>query len=193
MNKRSGETTKSAILDAARRVFTENGYAEASMRLIATTAQISVGCLYLHFKNKEALYHTLMQQWMNALDEQTNAALATIKDPTDAIRAFISETIRFSRDHREMVMLQGKEFGFSYGLELKQQFFAERRRLLTRIIGEGVASGCFADCDIEEAAKVIFSALRGFVFSMIIDENALFAEEHCSNLILNGLLRRNGG
>lgn len=193
MNKRSAETTKCNILDAARQVFTENGYAEASMRLIAQTARISVGCLYLHFKNKEDLYHTLMQQWMKDLEEQTITALAQVDDPTEAIKAFIAVTIRFARNHREMIMLQGREFGFSFGLELKQQFFRERRVLLNRIIEEGVGRGCFTGCDTEEAAKVIFSALRGFVFSMVIDEHALFSEQNCSNLILNGLLRRNSG
>lgn len=192
MNKRSAEATKSAILGAARQVFTENGYAEASMRLIAQTAQISVGCLYLHFKNKEALYHTLMQQWMKDLEEQTTAALAQVDDPREAICAFIAVATGFAAKHREMIMLQGREFGFSVGLELKRQFFKERRRLLTRIIEEGIERGHFADCNSEEAAKVIFSAIRGYVFSMVIDEHALFSDQECSNLILNGLLRRNG-
>jgi len=38
--------------------------------------------------------------------------------------------------------------------------------------------------------KIIRSTIRGFIVSMIIEEDALFLPEECSNFILNGLMRR---
>lgn len=189
---RSAENTRNRIVDAARQVFSENGYGDASMRLIAQVADISVGCLYIHFKNKEDLYLTLMHQWMADLDAQTKTAISQSDDPADCIRNYIAVTLDFAKNHREVIMLQGCELGVSLGLELKRDFFRQRRLLLCTLIERGIRAGVFCPCDVNEVTKIIFNTLRGFVFSLIVDDEALFSAEVCSNVILNGLLRRNG-
>jgi AcrR family transcriptional regulator len=191
MNKRSAEESKRIILAAARTVFTDQGYARANMRDIARVAGISVGGLYLYFKNKEDLFQTFMLEWMNNLNDLTHEALVTHDDPVAALTAFIAVSIDFARSHKEMIILQGRELGFSFGIDLKRDFFAERRRILAGIIRNGVDSGVFGSCDADRAAKVIFNILRGFVVSMVIDEDALFSAEDCMNLVLQGLVRSN--
>ena len=49
------ETTRQAILDAARSEFQEKGYENASMRTIAEKAGITVGNIYRYFKDKDDL------------------------------------------------------------------------------------------------------------------------------------------
>jgi AcrR family transcriptional regulator len=190
MNKRSAEETKKRILAAARTVFVEEGYAHATMRQIAQAAGISVGALYLHFRSKEKLYLTFVQEWMEKLHERTHEALRNIDDPMEAIRVFITISLDFARKNREIIILQGRELGFHFGIELKRDFFRERRRLIADIVRRGIALGKFAPCDADEAAKVIFNMLRGFIVSMVMDEEALFASEGCTDMVLNGLLRR---
>ena len=193
MNKRSGEESKLIILAAARTVFTEQGYAQASMRDIARVAGISVGGLYLYFKNKEELYQSFMLDWMSNLDDRTQEALDKLDEPVEAITAFISISVDFARTHKEMIILQGRERGFSLGIELKRNFFRERRKRIADIVRKGIETGAFRAIDADETAKVIFNILRGFVVSMVIDEDALFSSEDCVNLVLHGLLRRNNG
>jgi len=191
MNKRSAEETKKHILEAARAVFAEQGYSQASMRLIARASGISVGGLYLHFRNKEDLYLTFMQDWMKKLNDRTQEALLKIDDPIDAIRAFIMISIDFARWNREIIILQGRELGFTFGIDRKREFFRERRRVLANIVRKGIGKGAFRDCDADEVAKVIFNMLRGFIVSMVVDEEAIFSAEAYVELVLNGLIRRN--
>ncbi|HEY6839113.1 MAG TPA: TetR/AcrR family transcriptional regulator [Geobacteraceae bacterium] len=191
MNKRSVGDTKEAILAATRKVFAEQGYEQASMRAIAQMAGLSVGGLYLYFKNKEELYVTLTQEWMTELHAATVLALDGLADPREAIATFIRLSITYATRRREMILLQGKDLGFSCGTDLKREFFRQRRALLVTIIERGIAAGVFRDVDPEEAAKVVFSALRGFVVSMLFDEDALFEPEACADLVVNGLTRRN--
>ena len=49
------ETTRQAILDAARSEFQKKGYENASMRTIAEKAGITVGNIYRYFKDKDDL------------------------------------------------------------------------------------------------------------------------------------------
>lgn len=191
MNKRSGEESKRVILAAARTVFAEQGYAQANMRDIARVAGISVGGLYLYFKNKEDLFQTFMLEWMNNLNDRTQESLHKLDDPVAAIKAFIIVSIDFARTHKEMIILQGREWGFSFGIDLKRDFFRERRKIIAEIVSKGIDTGVFSACDADQTAKVIFNILRGFIVSMIIDEDALFPAEDCVNLVLHGLLRRN--
>jgi AcrR family transcriptional regulator len=193
MNKRSAGETKKHILEAARAVFAEQGYAQASMRHIARASGISVGGLYLHFRNKEELYLTFMQDWMKKLNDRTEETLDRIDDPIAAIRAFILISIDFARGNREIIILQGRELGFTFGIDRKREFFRERRRLIADIVRKGMGKGVFRDCDADEAAKVIFSMLRGFIVSMVMDEEALFSAQAYAELVLNGLIRRDNG
>ena len=190
MNKRSAKQSKLQILEAARKVFAEHGYAQASMRQIAQAAGVSVGGLYLYFSDKEALYLTLMQESLAELNQTTREALQAISDPREAMRCYITISIEHAKSRREMLLMQGRELGLSFGLEIKQEFFRERRKVIEGIILQGIDAGVFAACDVKESARIIFNTLRGNIVSIIIDEEGQFSAEGCYNLLLNGLLRR---
>ena len=53
---------KQTILDTARRLFTENGFHNTSMRHIAAALNISVGNLTYHYKKKEELIEAIILQ-----------------------------------------------------------------------------------------------------------------------------------
>jgi AcrR family transcriptional regulator len=193
MNKRSAEESRRLILAAAGAIFAEQGYSHANMRDIARAAGMSVGGLYLYFRNKEELYQSFMLDWMSNLNDRTHEALTKFDNPVDAIRAFITVSMDFARSHKEMIILQGRVWGFTFGLDLKRDFFRERRTIIAEIIRKGVDRGVFSPCDAGQRARIIFNILRGFIVSMVIDEDALFTAEDCIDLVLHGLLRREDG
>ncbi|HEY6008059.1 MAG TPA: TetR/AcrR family transcriptional regulator [Geobacteraceae bacterium] len=190
MNKRSGDETKQNILAATRQVFSEHGYDVANMRTIAQTAGVSVGGLYLYFRSKEELYLTLMAEWMEELDSVTNEALLSLHDPREEIAAFIRINLEFALSRKEMILIRGRELGHASGNDLKRRFFRHRRAIIEAIIARGIEAGVFRVCDVEGVSKVIFNIIRGFITSMIIDEEALFAPQACTELVLNGLMGR---
>jgi AcrR family transcriptional regulator len=68
------------IQEAARTVFTERGYAGASIELIARAAQLSVGAIYLYFRSKEDLYVSLIEDTLTVFDVE----MAQIREQVDA-------------------------------------------------------------------------------------------------------------
>ncbi len=56
------------ILDAALRLFNENGTGNVSTNLVADSAGISVGNLYYHFKNKEQIVRALFERYSDDTD-----------------------------------------------------------------------------------------------------------------------------
>lgn len=70
------------IQEAARTVFTERGYAGASIELIARAAQLSVGAIYLYFRSKEDLYVSLIEDTLTVFDVE----MAQLRERTENSR-----------------------------------------------------------------------------------------------------------
>lgn len=75
--------TRARILDAAREVFEEHGYAHGTTNRIAAAAGLSVGSLYQYFPNKDAILVELVDAHIDAGTRALQAALATVVGPGD--------------------------------------------------------------------------------------------------------------
>jgi AcrR family transcriptional regulator len=63
------ERSRGSILDAALRLFSQNGYGATSIRDIAEAAGVSTGNLYHQFPDKETIFRTLLDQYWQALSD----------------------------------------------------------------------------------------------------------------------------
>jgi AcrR family transcriptional regulator len=190
MNRRSGIESKKRILTAAIKIFSEYGYKGTSMRMIARRAHISVGGLYLYFKSKDDLYLTLIKTRLEDLADKTREALKDVRDPAEAMRTFLTFRLNYAREHRELILALGRDPGFDFGIDVKRKFFRQQREIIEGIVKKGIVSGKFRKFNIKEAAKVIFSLVRGFIASLVIEPDTLFSTEECCDLILKGLLKK---
>lgn len=193
MNRRSSKESRQNIIKAALKVFSEHGYAGATMRMIAAQADISVGGLYLYFKNKEELCLLLLKDKMDEFSREAHNILYMLDNPVDALRQYMKISIEFARSQQEFIITQSREQGFTFGIEIKREFFKKQRTLIQTIVEKGIDSGIFIKCNAQEATKVIIGIIRGFVLSVVVDPDNLFDSTECSRLILSGLLKRNDG
>ncbi len=77
--------TREIILDAARELFISEGYEGVSMRRVAEKIEYSPTAIYVHFKDKEDLFHELCHQDFAKLAAQFQAA-STSDDPVERLR-----------------------------------------------------------------------------------------------------------
>src|SRR5260221_248924 len=84
------------ILDAAERVFAENGFAGATMAQIAAAAGLPKANLHYYFGTKEALYRALLEDilalWLDAAD-----AIVPERDPAEALGHYIRAKMAHSQ------------------------------------------------------------------------------------------------
>lgn len=73
--QREKEKRKEEILEAARKVFQERGFLNVTMGDIAEMAELSIGTLYIYFKNKEDIYAGLACMGCKKFDELLDKAL----------------------------------------------------------------------------------------------------------------------
>jgi AcrR family transcriptional regulator len=77
-------TTRQGFLDAARAVFGEQGFADASVAEIVRRAGSSVGSLYHHFGGKNELFVALYDEWDDELGQRAAAAVSLAREAGEA-------------------------------------------------------------------------------------------------------------
>jgi AcrR family transcriptional regulator len=77
-NPKQDATGKDALLECARRLFLNNGYASVSMQQIAEAAGMTKGAPYYHFKNKDELF---LHVFLNEINRQKEGFIAALQVP----------------------------------------------------------------------------------------------------------------
>jgi AcrR family transcriptional regulator len=102
------------IRRAAREVFLREGYEDATLREIATAADVAFGTLFLYAKNKQDLLLLLFDEELPALTERAFQKADPAMPFIDQLiafftefYAFFSETPRLSRDMMREITFTG--------------------------------------------------------------------------------------
>jgi AcrR family transcriptional regulator len=69
-NTKRSELTQNRIKNAAVQLFAEQGYNVAGVAEICAVAEVSKGAFYHHFTSKNALFVSLLDDWLDGLDQQ---------------------------------------------------------------------------------------------------------------------------
>lgn len=102
--------TQRALLDAARAVFVEQGFDNASIAEVVRRADSSVGSLYHHFGGKSELFIALWQEHQAAYEEASSKAVAQAKragvtDPFELFAVGARAYLEGSWQRRDLAML----------------------------------------------------------------------------------------
>jgi AcrR family transcriptional regulator len=81
------EATTTALVEAARRLFAEDGYGATSLDAVAAEAGVTKGALYHHFDGKRQLFEAVFEIEVDGLTGQLAAAYAREDDPWEALEA----------------------------------------------------------------------------------------------------------
>ena len=103
-NTRRKERTRAELLQAARKVFAERGYHEASIAEITQAADVGVGTFYLHFRDKDEAFNTLLDDGFRTLRDSVEAAVK--HQAQGPILPLLVQTIfRYAYDERDLFQI----------------------------------------------------------------------------------------
>ena len=86
LRERLREATNEAILEAAEKVFAEQGLGSAKMEAIASEAGVAVGTLYNHFQDRESLLVELVAHRRQQMVDRMDRALETTERQPFAVQ-----------------------------------------------------------------------------------------------------------
>jgi len=182
--ERERENLRQEILDAARQLFLKNGYENVSMRQIAAKIEYSPTTIYLYFKNKSELFHSLCEETFAILERELDRIVSVdgepdqkdqqrrkaAADPVWCLRkgaeAYIRFGLQYPNHYRLLFMTphpQDKDPEFQYeGSEGEKSF-----RYLLEITTEGVRQGRFRKADPLTLAQMAWTVMHGITSLLI--------------------------
>ena len=93
--KEEAAATRDSILDAAERLFVEQGVSRTTLQHIATAAGVTRGAIYWHFDDKGALFNAMMERAILPLEAEMQVLdQAESDDPLGDLRNYMLAVLR---------------------------------------------------------------------------------------------------
>ena len=187
--------TKEAIIQTAQKLFAKFGMRKTAVDEIAEKAHVSKGSIYHHFRDKEDIFRSVIRREGETLIAKIWEEISKQANPQDKLQAMMKTKIFHYRNlvnlwevSREMV----EELLPSVEKERKR-IWQEEKRMIARILQEGVEEKVFTLPDINMVAESIVSAFRNLEFSWTLEMNEKEFEmklDSLLNILFKGLEAR---
>lgn len=160
---REKAATRALILEAARELFTREGYAETSMRRLAETIGYTATTIYHHFRDKDALLNELCLNDFRALGEALRH-MEQVPDPIARMRAMGVNYVRFALEHpqqfRFMFMVERPVPGPD---EVQIDPAEDGYVFLKTAVAEAISAGLLKEDlhDVESVSQIMWGIVHG--------------------------------
>ncbi|WP_077356411.1 TetR/AcrR family transcriptional regulator [Virgibacillus halodenitrificans] len=117
--------TKKRLIRSAHEVFLKNGFNKTTISEIIKKAGVGYGTAYVYFKNKDAMFVTVMERFLQVADQtfHPNSVVAAREQILNQVRAFLELAI----EEKNMLKVIKEAIGISdvveaRWLEIRKQF-----------------------------------------------------------------------
>ncbi|OPL11707.1 MAG: hypothetical protein AVO39_05160 [delta proteobacterium MLS_D] len=166
--RREKELRRKQILDAARKLLFQKGINATTVNQIARNAELSVGTLYLYFKNKEDIYAALQEEGLNILHKMIKKAASGPAEPLQKLENIALAYLEFSRRRRRYYeiynhFLSAPDVVFSPGLKTKIDEHGNRILKIVEEVLQMILPGRPNARDLRRASLILWSTIHGML------------------------------
>ncbi len=182
---------RAAIVEGARDVFAEKGFAKATMGDLAKACGASPANLYNYFPSKKAIGFAVVGLYLDELNARLAAlAAAPPAHAAEHLRAYIRIRIHHTVAHLRArpLLVELAEMAMEETAEATafvEEVVAEELAALAAIIARGAAEGAFAVDDPEAAAWTAHLCVRYFATPRAISRFGLDTAEEDLEKVLD--------
>jgi AcrR family transcriptional regulator len=185
------KTTRRALLDAARQLFTQQGYVHTSVDAVAGAAGVTKGALYHQFRDKKSLFQAVFEEIEGEVVERLVAEASSLDDPIEMLRrgaqAFLDACLEPSV--RRIALVEAPAvLGWERWREIEQAYGLGVAKLaLTAAIDRGL----LPRQAVEPLALILFGALIEAALALASADNTASARRDIGRAVtalIDGLL-----
>jgi TetR/AcrR family fatty acid metabolism transcriptional regulator len=184
---------REAILRAAITVFAHNGYFNSKVADIAREAGVADGTVYLYFKSKEEILHSVFDRSVEEALAEAKKKIKSISDPREKLRQIAYLHLeRLGADRDLAVVFQVELRGSTKFMEeFSAAGFAEYLSLIRSTFEEGQQAGLFRpDLNAKVVSKILFGALDEMATNWILSKRRyklVSMADQVLDIFLNGV------
>ncbi len=176
--ERERQSRRREILEAAKEVFWERGFQNATIEKIAQRAELAVGTLYCYFQSKEEMYVSLLFESVEIFRKELERIRALAIPPDKKLQLLWNFLYTYYQEYpayyRILTFLHNEGLRDAVSPELIDEI--NRRTghnfsLAADIVREGVEAGIYKADNPREVVDVLWALLVGLVQLMDIRHN----------------------
>lgn len=187
--ERERRMRREAMLGAARSVFAEKGYADATLDEIADRAEFGKGTLYNYFEGgKEDLLFAVFEDIIGEMETLIRTVFQDSldgKEPLrDAFHTFVKRHFELIRDQQDLFLILVREahlMAFSDDSDRMEFFRTQQERLLdalTPVLEEAMERGEMKPLPPSSVANLLLANVRGMGTHCTLEQRHCPCEEH---------------
>lgn len=174
------------ILDAAREVFCERGFADAAVSEIAARAGVVEGTIYKYFASKRELLVKVLERWYDELLAGYARELPGVRGLRARLRYVIWRHLRTIRDDPQLARLMLVEMRADDGHPGSVLHVLDRRytAMLTGVLDEGAAAGELrAGVPARVVRDLVYGGVEHLAWRQPSGRGTLDVERECDDLL----------
>lgn len=162
--------TRERIIESAARLFTSKGFHHTSIDDIAQHAAVAKGSIYYHFKSKDSLLVSVIEEGIRLIQETVKARLTGREDALDRLLVVIGTTYDVIVEYHALAQFallggcEGVSSEASARIDAARESFESYMEERMREVLEGArATPAGAALEARAAARIVVGALEGAV------------------------------
>lgn len=176
--EREREEMRLRILEAARKLFLDNGYEKTSIRSIADAIEYSPATIYLYFKDKNELLFALHQEAFQKLIEEFSNVLH-IRDPYERLLAMGKHYMAYAFENPDLYELMFLMTSPIETLDSREDIWEDGHiafGMLTAIVDECIRANYFKNTEVETISMMIWAQVHGLATIHLRKRTMMFCE-----------------
>lgn len=184
--------TRQKLVEVARELFARQGLDATTMNDIAASSGKGRRTLYTYFRNKEDIYHAVIEGELERLSEKMDEVANMSTEPEQKILTLIYTHLNMIRETvTRNGSLRAEFFRNIWMVEkVRRKFDEEERDILRRVLEEGIAAAKFRIDNVQLMADIIHYSVKGLEVPYIYDRLGEGLTEADTYPIVMGIVRR---
>lgn len=175
---------RTQILDAARDLLFAHGIENLSISKISKKAELGVGTIYFHYKNKEEIFIALQQEGLSILYDIVLQIAQSEIQPQDKMRCIADAYYEFSgsqQEYYEIINYFLSSPKVFFKADLKEQVDMSGGKILAliqNVITAGNEQGVFDEPDPIKFSVMFMGTIHGLIQLKKLEHTALGGQGH---------------
>jgi TetR/AcrR family acrAB operon transcriptional repressor len=189
--KEEAAVTRNALLDAALRVFSRQGYESTRLEDIADEAGFTRGAIYHHFGGKVELYHALVSERFGRSNQMIHELIEQGGTPLEIMRRVLVRSLQYleeDADYRAVQELVTFKTGIlpelEVGMNIKKQQLEAFLGYITSLVVQGMEMGeIVRGKDPRDVAIAIIGMMNGVSLLWLFDPKLFSLKKRAEGIV----------
>ena len=179
----------------ARGIFGLFGFRKTTMDEIAQAAHKGKSSIYHYFKSKEQIFQAVVEKESYVLKEEITKAIKQQDTPQKKLRAYVMTRMQILNRLANYYSALRDEYleHYSFIEKLREKHLKDEVKMIKQILKKGVEQGIFSIENLELTAQAIVTALKGFEYPCIMENDVSKTKRSVDSLLgtlFHGIITR---